>query len=54
MHAGEIHYPHIGDGRIISFDHDWIVSLIPAPTQKASVGVYSGCDYPYKSCLCIF
>ena len=23
-------------------------------TQKASVGMYSECDYPYKSCLCTF
>ena len=59
MHVGEIHYPQkegtaVGDNR---FDHhiiDWIVRLIPAPTQKASVGMYSGCDYPYKSCLCTF
>ena len=21
--------------------------------SKASVGMYSGCDYPYKSCLCM-
>ena len=31
----------VGDNR---FDHrisDWIVSLIPAPTQKVSVGMYS-------------
>ena len=23
-------------------------------TQKASVGMYTECDYPYKSCLCTF
>ena len=28
--------------------------FIPAPTQNASIGMYSGCDYPYKSCLCTF
>ena len=34
--------------------HGW---FIPAPyiaTQKASIGMYSGCDYPHKSCLCTF
>ena len=58
MHVGEIHYPHNYSGwGIISFDHritDWVVGLIPAPAQKASVGMYSGCDYPYKSYLCTF
>ena len=24
------------------------------PSQKASVGMYSGCNYPHKSCLCTF
>ena len=31
--------------------------FIPAPgvaTQKASVGMYSECDFPHKSCLCTF
>ena len=41
--------------RIVSFDS---VALPLHPmhiaTQKASVGMYSGCDYPYKSCLCTF
>ena len=25
-----------------------------ATELKVSVGMYSGCDYPYKSCLCTF
>ena len=36
--------------------YDWSVySCAPyIATQKASVGMYSGCDYPHKSCLCTF
>ena len=41
--------------RIVSFDS---VALLLHPmhidTQKASVGMYNECYYPYKSCLCTF
>ena len=41
--------------RIVSFDS---VALLLHPmhidTQKVSIGMYSECDYPYKSCLCTF
>jgi hypothetical protein len=39
-----------------SLDYHNIGQFIPAPpyTQKASVGMYSGRDYPQKSCLCTF
>ena len=41
--------------RIVGFDS---VALLLHPmhidTQKASVGMYSECDYPYKSCSCTF
>jgi hypothetical protein len=44
-----------GDSQlIVALLHDW---FIPAPhiaTQKASIGMYSGCDYPYKSYSCTF
>ena len=45
-----------GVGRIISFDYHVILlsgEFIPAPTQKASIGMYmySGCDNPHKSYL---
>ena len=52
--------------RIVNFSHMHTKSKISiriAPMghhrqvhdkRKASVGMYSGCDYPYKSCLCTF
>ena len=40
---------------IISFDH-YITDRVvrSAPTQKASLGMYSGCDYPYKLILFVY
>ena len=46
-----------GMGRLIIFDCHVILlcgEFIPALTQKASIGMYSVCDYPHKSYLCIF
>ena len=31
-----------------------IVGCFCTSQKAASVGMYSGCDYPYKSCLCTF
>jgi hypothetical protein len=39
-----------GDSRITG----WFIPVPHIATQKASVGMYSGCDYPHKSCLYTF
>ena len=57
MHVEEIHYNSYYAHRwwgIISFDRRITAWLANSCTYilKASVGMYSGCDFPYKSCLC--
>ena len=53
MHVGEIH--------VIPYCYDYMIDyritarqFIPAPTHKASIGMYSGCDYLYKSSNLVF
>ena len=41
--------------RIVSFDSVALfLHSMHIDTQTESVGMYSECDYPYKSCLCTF
>ena len=39
---------------IVAWLHGQFIPAHHIATKKASVGMYSGCDYPYKSCLCTF
>jgi hypothetical protein len=42
-----------GGGVYIILIVGWFIPVPHRTTQKASVGMDSGYDYPYKSCLCI-
>ncbi len=45
---------HVGEIPISYWYYYYGINWFIPATQKASVGMYGGCNYPHKSCLCTF